>query len=76
MSSITCKRLAEVIFVSIESWISRLSPVWLLNLGSDLSIDNILRLGLDNTKSGSQNAVKKVLELTEKWQYPNFRGKF
>ena len=53
-----------------------LPPVWLSNLGSDLSIDNIVWLGLADTKSGSQNAVKKVLELTEKWKYPNFRGKF
>ena len=53
-----------------------LPPVWLLNLGSDLSIDNIVWLGLADTKSGSQNAVKKVLELTEKWKYLNFRVKF
>ena len=51
-------------------------PVWLLNLGSDLSIDNIVWLGLADTKIAGQNAVKKVLELTEKWKYPNFRGKF
>ena len=50
--------------------------MWLSNLGSDLSIDNIVRLGSADTKIGSQNAVKKVLELTEKWKYTNFRGKF
>ena len=50
--------------------------LWLLNLSSDLSIDNIVQLGLTDTKIGSQDAVTKVLELTEKWKYPNFRGKF
>ena len=33
---------------------------------SDLSIDNIVPLGSNDTKIGSQDAVKKVLELTEK----------
>ena len=37
-----------------------------LNLGSDLSIDNIVRLGLADAKIGSQDAVMKLLELTEK----------
>ena len=37
-----------------------------LNLGSDLSVDNIVRLGSVDTKISSQNAVKEVLELTEK----------
>ena len=50
--------------------------VWFLNLGSDLSINNIVRLGSADTKVGSQDAVKKVLELTEKWKYLNFRDKF
>ena len=50
--------------------------VWLLNLGSDLSISNIVWLGLGDTKIDSQDAVKKVLEHTEKWKYPNFSGKF
>ena len=36
-----------------------------LNLGSDLSVDNIVRLGSADTKISSQNAVKEVLELTE-----------
>ena len=53
-----------------------LPPVWLLNLGSDLSINNIVQLDLADTKIVSQDAVNKVLELTEKWKYPNFRGKF
>ena len=53
-----------------------LPPVWLSNLGCDLPIDNIVQLGLADTKIGSQNAVKKVLELMEKWKHPNFRGKF
>ena len=53
-----------------------LPPVWLSNLGSDLSMDNIVWLGSADTKSGSQNAVKKMLEHTEKWKYPNFIGKF
>ena len=50
-----------------------LPPVWLSNLGSDLSINNIVRLGSADTKSGSQNAAK-MLELTEKWKYPDFRA--
>ena len=33
-------------------------------------------LGLADIKIGSQDAVKKVLELTKKWKYPNFRGIF
>ena len=37
-----------------------------LNLGSDLSVNNIVRLGSADTKISSQNAVKEVLELTEK----------
>ena len=45
-----------------------LLSVWLWSLGSDLSIDNIVQLGSANTKTGSQDAVKKVLELTEKWK--------
>ena len=53
-----------------------LPPVWLSNLGSDLSINNIVQLGPADAKIGSQDAVMKVLELTEKWKYPNFRGKF
>ena len=56
-----------VIFASFP-----LPPVWLLNLGSDLSVDNIVRLGSADTKIVSQDAVRKVLELTEKWKYPNF----
>ena len=53
-----------------------LPPVWLSNHGSDLLIDNIVRLGSADTKVNSQDAVKKVVELMEKWKYPNFRGKF
>ena len=43
-----------------------LPPVWLLNFGSDLSIDNLVRLGSADTRIGSQDSVKKVLEITEK----------
>ena len=52
-----------------------LPPVWLLNFGSDLSIDNLVRLGSADTRIGSQDSVKKVLEITEKKKI-NFRGKF
>ena len=39
---------------------------------------NRLQSWLDSadTKTTSQDAVNKVLELREKWKYPNFRGKF
>ena len=53
-----------------------LPPVWLSNLSPNLSIDNIVQLDSADTKLVSQNVVKKVLELIEKWKYPNFRGKF
>ena len=43
---------------------------------SDLSIYNIVWLDSADTRTASQDAVKKVLELTEKWKYPIFRGKF
>ena len=46
-----------------------LLPIWLLNLGSDLSIDNIVWLDLAEAKITSQDAVKKMLELMEKWKY-------
>ena len=46
------------------------------NIGSDVSINNIVQLGSADTKIGSQDAVKNVLELKEKWKYPNFRVKF
>ena len=42
-----------------------LPPVWLLNLGSDLSLNNILWQGSADTKIVSKNGVNKVLELTE-----------
>ena len=45
-----------------------LPPVWLSSLDSDLSINNIVRLGLADTKISSQDAVMKMLELTEKWK--------
>ena len=51
-----------------------LLPIWLSNLGSDQSIDNIVRLGLGDTKIDSLDAVMKMLELKEKWKYPNSRG--
>ena len=38
----------------------------ILNLGSDLSVDDIVQLGSADTKIGSQDAVKKLLELREK----------
>ena len=53
-----------------------LVPVWLLNLGLDLWIDNIFPLDLADTKIGSQDAVQTVLEFTKKLKYPKFRGKF
>ena len=53
-----------------------LRPAWVSNLGSDLSVDNEVWLDLTDTKITSQDAVNKVLELMEKWKYPNFRGKF
>ena len=53
-----------------------LRPAWVSNLGSDLSVDNEVWLDLTDTKIASQDAVNKVLELMEKWKYPNFRGKF
>ena len=37
-----------------------------LNLGTGLSIDNILRLDSFDAKINSKHAVKKVLELAEK----------
>ena len=46
------------------------------SLGSDLSIDNVVRLGSTDTKIDSQGAAKKALELMEKWKYPKLRGKF
>ena len=42
-----------------------LPPAWLSNLGSDLSINNIVHLDSADTKIISQDAVNKVLELTE-----------
>ena len=53
-----------------------LPPAWVSNLGSDLSINNEVWLDSTDTKIASQDAVNKVLELMEKWKYPNFRGKF
>ena len=43
-----------------------LPPVWC----SDLLINNIVQLGLADTKIVSQDAVNKVLELTEKMKIP------
>ena len=37
---------------------------------------NVVQLGSAGTKIGSQDAVKKLLQLTEKGKYPNFSGKF
>ena len=51
-----------------------LKPVW-VHFGSHVNV-LIVRLGTADTKLGSQDAVKKVLELTEKWKYSIFRGKF
>ena len=49
-----------------------LPPVQPSNLGSDLSINNTVRLDSADTNIASQDAVGKVLELMEKWKYPNF----
>ena len=89
MSSIVCYYSAEVLFFKLKAnWkltknkififqtLFILPPVWLFNLGSDLSADNIVWLDLADTKIISQDSINKVLELTEKWKYPNFRGKF
>ena len=35
-----------------------------MNLGSDLSINNIVKLGLADTKIDNQDDVKKVLEMS------------
>ena len=40
-------------------------PLYCLNLDSDLSVNNIVWLGLADTNIGSQDPVKKVIELTE-----------
>ena len=53
-----------------------LPPLWLSNLGSDLSIDNVVRLDLAYTRIASQDVVNNVLELMEKLKYQNFRGEF
>ena len=53
-----------------------LPPVLLSNLVLDLSTDNTVELVSAETKIVSQDAVNKVLGLTEKCKYPNFRGKF
>ena len=52
-----------------------LTTLWLSNLTSDFSSDNAVRLSLADTKISSHHAVK-MLELTEKQKYPNFRSKF
>ena len=36
----------------------------------------LVQIDSADTKIASQDAVKKVLELTEKWKYLDFRGKF
>ena len=66
MSSIVCWRLAEVIFFQLKAKYPAfhfldldgtiLPPVWHSNLGSDLSIDNIIGLG-----SAYTNSVAKML---------------
>ena len=72
-----CRKLKKTSkFSSLIKVFLILPPVWLSNLRSDLSVGNIVQLGLADTKIGSQDAVMKVLGLTEKWKYPNFRGKF
>ena len=43
-----------------------LLPVRLSIVGSDLSDDNIVQLDSGDTKTDSQDAVNKVLELMEK----------
>ena len=53
-----CSLLFKVFFI--------LPPVLSSNLGSDLSINNIVPLGSADRKINSQDAVMKVLELTEK----------
>ena len=73
-----CQKLTKnsQIFIVFYKIFLILPLVWLSNLGSDLWIDNIVRLGAADTKIGSQDAVMKVLEFIEKWKYSNFGGKF
>ena len=68
--------MAEVIFFTWKPNIPLFFKVililpllWLLNLGSNLSIDNIVWLDLADTNIASQDAANKVLELMEKWKY-------
>ena len=51
-----------------------LPPVRLSNLGSDLSIDNKVWLDSADTKTASQDAVNKMVELTEKVNSKFFRN--
>ena len=51
-------------------------PLYDFQILVQISINNIVWLGSADTKIASQDAVMKVPELTEKWKYPNFRGKF
>ena len=36
----------------------------------------LVQIDSADTEIASQDSVKKVLELTEKWKYLDFRGKF
>ena len=65
-------------FLSFSKVLLILPPVSLSNLCLDLLryFDSIVWLGSADTKIGSQDAVVKMLELTEKWKYSNFRGRF
>ena len=36
----------------------------------------LVQIDSADTETASQDSVKKVLELTEKWKYLDFRGKF
>ena len=71
------RKLTKSIEISIVfKFFLILTTLWRSNLTSNLSSDNAVRLSLGDTKISSQHAVKAMLELTEKWKYPNFRIKF
>ena len=45
-----------------------LHPVWLSNLSSDLSINNIVRLGLADTKLAAKMLPKRTHKTHKKWK--------
>ena len=55
------QKLAKNVKISIVFLI--LPSVWLSNIGSDLSVGNMVGLGSTDTKDNTQDAVKNLLEL-------------